>query len=282
MLAQLTLQVAIEKTLAARAAQGTNPPSTTPTQGTQIHNYKANQDANDRRYRFRQRCTEENRITPSLDPNPIVVGDHSKEQILNLAKNYRDYRIRKAEPKKDRIIKPGRAAHLFPSMVVNRWLMQDLNPMKKMRVLEAQIRHVIQARKVVNVFIRKVKILKAPKFDLGKLMEVHGDYSTEDVGVKMERPAEEPVEAATEVEYSPNFLHSKRGMVKSNEEGLVPMKATEEKKRREQQRKAEESRGEIYLDAGGRTRGKSLPPLLQIVCEPNARARDCGGLCERV
>ena len=24
-----------------------------------------------------------------------------------------------------------------------------------------------------NVFIRKVKILKAPKFDLGKLMEVH-------------------------------------------------------------------------------------------------------------
>ncbi|KAG5554654.1 hypothetical protein RHGRI_012267 [Rhododendron griersonianum] len=50
-----------------------------------------------------------------------------------------------------------------------------------------------------NVFIRKVKILKAPKFDLGKLMEVHGDYSTEDVGVKMERPAEEPVEAAAEV-----------------------------------------------------------------------------------
>ncbi|XP_031278066.1 40S ribosomal protein S3a-like [Pistacia vera] len=50
-----------------------------------------------------------------------------------------------------------------------------------------------------NVFIRKVKILKAPKFDLGKLMEVHGDYS-EDVGVKMERPADEtPVEGVTEV-----------------------------------------------------------------------------------
>ncbi|KAF8673652.1 hypothetical protein HU200_048397 [Digitaria exilis] len=41
-----------------------------------------------------------------------------------------------------------------------------------------------------NVFIRKVKILKAPKFDLGKLMEVHGDYTKEDVGVKLERPAE--------------------------------------------------------------------------------------------
>ena len=44
MLAQLTSQVAIGNTLAAPAAQGTNPPSTTPTQGTQIHNHKANQE----------------------------------------------------------------------------------------------------------------------------------------------------------------------------------------------------------------------------------------------
>ncbi|KAL6657654.1 hypothetical protein ACP70R_005434 [Stipagrostis hirtigluma subsp. patula] len=40
-----------------------------------------------------------------------------------------------------------------------------------------------------NVFIRKVKILKAPKFDLGRLMEVHGGFK-EDVGVKVESPAE--------------------------------------------------------------------------------------------
>ncbi|XP_021724902.1 40S ribosomal protein S3a-like [Chenopodium quinoa] len=51
-----------------------------------------------------------------------------------------------------------------------------------------------------NLYIRKVKILKAPKFDLGKLMEVDGDYS-EDVGVKLDRPAEETVAEgeATEV-----------------------------------------------------------------------------------
>ncbi|EOA31253.1 hypothetical protein CARUB_v10014425mg [Capsella rubella] len=50
-----------------------------------------------------------------------------------------------------------------------------------------------------NVFIRKVKILKAPKFDLGKLMDVHGDYTAEDVGVKVDRPAEETVEEPTEI-----------------------------------------------------------------------------------
>ena len=45
-----------------------------------------------------------------------------------------------------------------------------------------------------NVYIRKVKILRAPKFDVTKLMEVHGDYGSEEVGSKVERPKEEKTE----------------------------------------------------------------------------------------
>lgn len=42
-----------------------------------------------------------------------------------------------------------------------------------------------------------MKILRAPKFDLTKLLEVHGDYS-EEAGAKIaEKPAEEIPGAAT-------------------------------------------------------------------------------------
>mmetsp|Transcript_44039 Transcript_44039/g.71697 ORF Transcript_44039/g.71697 Transcript_44039/m.71697 type:complete len:262 (-) Transcript_44039:201-986(-) len=42
---------------------------------------------------------------------------------------------------------------------------------------------------LTNVYVRKVKMLKLPKFDLSKLMEMHGDIS-EDTGAKVARPAE--------------------------------------------------------------------------------------------
>ena len=52
-----------------------------------------------------------------------------------------------------------------------------------------------------NVYIRKVKILRRPKFDVTKLMEVHGDYSGEDAGAKVDRPKDliEKVEKREEV-----------------------------------------------------------------------------------
>ena len=47
-----------------------------------------------------------------------------------------------------------------------------------------------------NVYLRKVKMLKTPKFDVTKLMEVHGDYSGEEVGQQIPRAEEAKPEAA--------------------------------------------------------------------------------------
>ena len=42
-----------------------------------------------------------------------------------------------------------------------------------------------------NCFIRKVKVLKRPRFDLTKLMELHGDSTGEDSGAAMDKIAAE-------------------------------------------------------------------------------------------
>ncbi|KAF2668987.1 ribosomal protein S3Ae [Microthyrium microscopicum] len=44
-----------------------------------------------------------------------------------------------------------------------------------------------------NVYVRKVKLLKAPKFDLGALLALHGDSTTDDSGQKVEREFKETV-----------------------------------------------------------------------------------------
>lgn len=46
---------------------------------------------------------------------------------------------------------------------------------------------------LVQVHIRKVKLLKSPKFDLGALLALHGESATDDKGQKVEREFKEQV-----------------------------------------------------------------------------------------
>ena len=47
--------------------------------------------------------------------------------------------------------------------------------------------------KMLQVHIRKVKLLKAPKFDLGALLNLHGESTTDEQGQKVEREFKEQV-----------------------------------------------------------------------------------------
>merc|ERR1712050_88512 len=51
-----------------------------------------------------------------------------------------------------------------------------------------------------DVLIRKVKILKKPKFDITRLMELHGDGGADDIGVEMQRPEAEEAQNALSAE----------------------------------------------------------------------------------
>jgi small subunit ribosomal protein S3Ae len=44
-----------------------------------------------------------------------------------------------------------------------------------------------------QVHIRKVKLLKSPKFDLGALLNLHGESNTDEQGQKVEREFKEKV-----------------------------------------------------------------------------------------
>jgi len=55
-----------------------------------------------------------------------------------------------------------------------------------------------------NVFIRKVKMLKKPKFDLTKLLEVHQDSGKEDTGAKVDVAVDDDVAKAIAKETLPS------------------------------------------------------------------------------
>jgi small subunit ribosomal protein S3Ae len=46
---------------------------------------------------------------------------------------------------------------------------------------------------LLQVHIRKVKLLKSPKFDLGALLSLHGESTSDESGQKVEREFKETV-----------------------------------------------------------------------------------------
>merc|ERR1740117_1226782 len=69
--------------------------------------------------------------------------------------------------------------------VMLRDLVKKLIPESIGKEIEKQTQGIFPLK---DVLIRKVKILKKPKFDITKLMELHGDGDGDDAGVAMVRP----------------------------------------------------------------------------------------------
>ena len=71
-------------------------------------------------------------------------------------------------------------------------LLCDLSPCRIPESIGADIEKACQCIfPLRDVYIRKVKVLKKPKFDILKLMEMHGDAGNEDTGAGVSR--EEPL-----------------------------------------------------------------------------------------
>jgi len=79
------------------------------------------------------------------------------------------------------------------SKVQLRELVKKLIPESIGKEIEKQTQGIFPLK---DVLVRKVKIIKKPKFDITKLMEMHGDNGGDDAGVAMMRPeAEDAVNA---------------------------------------------------------------------------------------
>ena len=79
--------------------------------------------------------------------------------------------------------------------VMLRDLVKKLIPESIGKEIEKQTQGIFPLK---DVLVRKVKILKKPKFDVTKLMELHGDSGEGDAGVEMvHAEADEAVNALT-------------------------------------------------------------------------------------
>jgi len=74
------------------------------------------------------------------------------------------------------------------SKVQLRELVKKLIPESISKEIEKQTQGIFPLK---DTLIRKVKILKKPKFDIAKLMEMHGDGGDDEAGVAMLRPEDE-------------------------------------------------------------------------------------------
>merc|ERR1719277_106726 len=77
--------------------------------------------------------------------------------------------------------------HAEASKVQLRELVKKLIPESISKEIE---KHTMGIYPLKDCLIRKVKIIKKPKFDITKLMEMHGDHD-DDAGVAMLRPENE-------------------------------------------------------------------------------------------